>query len=102
MPNTASGGAGERFAAEYLRKKGYRIAAVNFRCRFGEIDIVAENGRYIAFVEVKTRGAGRFTHPFEAITPGKRARIVKTAQFYLLGHPTGLQPRFDAAAVFMP
>ena len=50
MPNTASGGAGERFAAEYLRKKGYRIAAVNFRCRFGEIDIVAENGRYIAFV----------------------------------------------------
>ena len=102
MPNTASGGAGERFAAEYLRKKGYRIAAVNFRCRFGEIDIVAENGRYIAFVEVKTRGAGSFTHPFEAITPGKRARIVKTAQFYLLGHPTGLQPRFDAAAVFMP
>ena len=88
MPNTASGGAGERFVAEYLRKKGYRIAAVNFRCRFGEIDIVAENGRYIAFVE--------------AITPGKRARIVKTAQFYLLGHPTGLQPRFDAAAVFMP
>ena len=102
MPNTASGGAGERFAAEYLRKKCYRIAAVNFRCRFGEIDIVAENGRYIAFVEVKTRGAGSFTHPFEAITPGKRARIVKTAQFYLLGHPTGLQPRFDAAAFFMP
>ena len=44
---------------------------------------------------------GDFVHPLEAITPAKRARIVKTAQFYLLAHPTKLQPRFDAAAVFM-
>lgn len=101
MVNTGAGKTGERLAADYLRKKGYSILAVNFRCRFGEIDVIAQNRKYIAFVEVKTRGAGSFVHPLEAITPAKRARIVKTAQFYLLAHPTKLQPRFDAAAVFM-
>ena len=101
MLNTGAGKTGERLAADYLRKKGYSILAVNFRCRFGEIDVIAQNRKYIAFVEVKTRGAGSFVHPLEAITPAKRARIVKTAQFYLLAHPTKLQPRFDAAAVSM-
>ncbi len=101
MPKTGAGKIGERFAAEYLRQKGYAIVAMNFRSRFGEIDIIAQNGRYIAFVEVKTRAAESLTHPFAAITPAKRMRIVKTAQYYLQGHPTQRQPRFDAAAVFM-
>ena len=90
MPNTGSGKIGEHFTAEYLKEKGYEILEMNFKSRFGEIDIVAQNDRYLIFV----------THPFEAITPGKRAKIIKTAQYYLLQHPTQLQPRFDAAAVF--
>ena len=91
----------ESRAAEYLESLGYHILVRNFRCRFGEIDVIAQNRKYIAFVEVKTRGAGSFVHPLEAITPAKCARIVKTSQFYLLAHPTKLQPRFDAAAVFV-
>lgn len=101
MPKTGSGKTGERFAAEYLRRKGFAIVTTNFRCRFGEIDIIAQNDRYILFVEVKTREVDSAGHPLEAITPGKQMRIVKTAQFYLQSHPTTHQPRFDAAAVFV-
>lgn len=100
MPNTASGKIGEHFAAEYLREKGYEIVDMNFKCRFGEIDVIAKNDRYLAFVEVKTRKMDGLTHPFESITPSKRAKVIKTAQFYLMKKPTNLQPRFDAAAIF--
>ena len=91
---------GEEAAAAYLRKKGFRIEAMNYRTRLGEIDIIAQNDRYLAFVEVKTRSADGLSHPFEAITPSKRAKVIKTAQYYLINHETNLQPRFDAAAVF--
>ena len=100
MVNTGAGKTGERLAADYLRKKGYSILAVNFRCRFGEIDVIAQNRKYIAFVEVKTRGAGSFVHPLEAITPAKRARIVKTAQFYRRSCSRALTPpRFSCAGM---
>ena len=91
---------GEECAAAYLRRHGYRILARNYSCRFGEIDVIAQNDRYLAFVEVKTRSADGLSHPFEAITPSKRAKVIKTAQYYLINHETNLQPRFDAAAVF--
>ena len=91
---------GEALACEYLRGRGCRIVACNYRSRFGEIDVIAQNDRYLAFVEVKTRSADGLSHPFEAITPSKRAKVIKTAQYYLLNHETNLQPRFDAAAVF--
>lgn len=96
MPNTGSGRLGEQLTAEYLEEKGYEIVGRNF----GEIDVIAQNDRYLAFVEVKTRSADGLSHPFEAITPSKRAKIIKTAQYYLINHETNLQPRFDAAAVF--
>lgn len=100
MPNTGTGKIGEHYTAEYLKEMGYELLELNFKSRFGEIDIIARNEKYLAFVEVKTRRTDGLTHPFEAITPGKRVKIIKTAQFYLLHHPTELQPRFDAAAVF--
>ena len=97
-------GAGSMAAAfaikKYLEEKGYEIVERNFKCRFGEIDVIAQNDRYLAFVEVKTRSADGLSHPFEAITPSKRAKVIKTAQYYLINHETNLQPRFDAAAVF--
>ncbi|MBO5252620.1 MAG: YraN family protein [Clostridia bacterium] len=100
MPETVTGKLGEYFTQQYLRRKGYEIVDVNFKSRFGEIDIIAKNDRYIAFVEVKTRKADGLSHPFESITPSKRAKVIKTAQFYLMRYPIDLQPRFDAAAVF--
>lgn len=74
MPNTGSGRLGEQLTAEYLEEKGYEIVERNFKCRFGEIDIIAQNDRYLAFVEVKTRSADGLSHPFEAITPSKSKR----------------------------
>ena len=93
---------GEALVAEDLGRKGWRIAARNFRCRFGELDIVAENGRYLAFVEVKLRKNDRFGSACEAVTPAKQRRLRAAAELYLMGRPTGLQPRFDVAEVYAP
>lgn len=93
---------GEEWVADRLRRQGWRIAARNFRCRLGEIDIIAENGIYLAFVEVKLRKNGQYGAACEAVTPSKQRKLRLTAQFYLMGHPTGLQPRFDVAEVYAP
>ena len=88
--------------AEKLRREGWTIAATNFRCRMGELDIVAQNEWYLVFVEVKLRRDGRYGAACEAVTPSKQRKLRLAAQFYLLGHPTGLQPRFDVAEVYAP
>ena len=93
---------GEALVAEDLRKKGWTIAAVNFRCRMGELDIVAENGRYLAFLEVKLRKNARFGAACEAVTASKQRKLLAAAQYYLMTHPTKLQPRFDVAEVYAP
>lgn len=93
---------GEDRAAEWLQARGWRITARNFRCRMGEIDLIAENGRYLAFVEVKLRKDGSYGAACEAVTPAKQRKLRLTAEFYLLGHPTALQPRFDVAEVYAP
>ncbi len=85
--------------AKLLRKKGFTVVEQNYRCRFGEIDIIAQNRQYIVFVEVKTRNSDSFFHPFEAVTPAKQRKILLTAGMYLEQHHISLQPRFDAAAV---
>ena len=94
-----TGKAGESHIAKYLEQKGYRILKRNYHCRFGEIDIIAENDAYLLFVEVKTREEGSLVNPFEAVTPAKQQRIVLTAGQFLVEHPTTKQPRFDVAAV---
>jgi putative endonuclease len=66
---------GEVLAARYLEDRGYRILVRNWRCRRGELDIVAEHGHDTVFVEVKTRSALGYGHPFESVTPVKRARL---------------------------
>ena len=93
---------GERLVAEELHARGWRIAATNYRCRYGELDVVAENGRYIVFVEVKLRKSGRFGLPMEAVTVAKQQKLRAAAQQYLLEYPAELQPRFDVAQVFAP
>lgn len=99
--NNHNGAIGEKIAVEKLLKSGYRILTCNYHSRFGEIDIIACDERYIVFVEVKTREQTSRYHPFEAITKAKQKKIGLTAQDYLQRKPSSLQPRFDAIAVIM-
>lgn len=99
MARVSRGAAGEVMAARYLRKKGYTLIAANYRTRFGEIDIIAADKKYIAFVEVKLRSRAAIYTPEEAVTPLKQQKIVKAAMQYLQMHPSDLQPRFDVIAI---
>lgn len=99
MANVSKGAAGEVLAARFLRDAGYDIVAANYRCRFGEIDIIAADDEYIAFVEVKTRSPKALYAPREAVVAAKQERIQKTALVFLQKHPTDLQPRFDVIEV---
>lgn len=93
---------GEEQAAEWLRRRGWRIVGRNFRCRMGEVDIIAADGRYLAFVEVKLRKDGRYGAACEAVTLSKQRKLRAAAEYYLLCRPTRLQPRFDVAEVYAP
>ena len=91
---------GEEIAAKYLRDKGYKIIDKNFRKGYGEIDIIAIQGRTLVFIEVKTRTSNRFGTPFEQITPFKIRALERTALFYKKLHPNlpdGL--RIDAVSI---
>ena len=77
MKINKSGVWGEIFAARYLRDNGYKIITGNFRSRMGEIDLVAQKGKYMCFVEVKTRTEGGMFPPADAVDREKRKRLVK-------------------------
>ena len=93
---------GEAAAAEFLRRKHYKITASGYSCRYGEIDLIAENWRYIVFVEVKLRRSARFALAREYVDRGKQDRIRTTAQMYLSQYPSRKQPRFDVIEIYAP
>lgn len=93
---------GEDRAAEYLRRKGFAIRAANWRCRFGELDLVAEDGTYLCFVEVKLRKNGAYGSAAEFVDRRKQEKLRAAAELYLVGHPTDLQPRFDVVEIYAP
>lgn len=94
---------GEALAAEELRKKGWRILAAGYRSRFGEIDLIAADGAYLAFVEVKLRKDANFVPGRAAVDRRKQARLRATAELWLAEHPgLALQPRFDVAEICAP
>lgn len=93
---------GEERVAEYLRRRGWRIIAAGYRCRFGEIDLIAESGKYIAFTEVKLRKDDSFAPGRVFVDARKQQRLRTTAELYLAEHPTELQPRFDVAEIYAP
>ena len=97
-----TGAWGEALAAEYLRKKQYKIVAANYSSRFGEIDIIARNWKYLVFVEVKLRKNARFARAREYVNRAKQDRLRVTASIYLSEHPTMLQPRFDVIEIYAP
>ena len=89
----------ERIAAEYLKDHGYRILEMNYYCKAGEIDIIAANDMYIAFVEVRTRDASAWESGAQTVRQRKRSLVIRAAGTYLARYPTELQPRFDIAQV---
>ena len=96
----AEGTWGESLVADYLRRRGCRLEAHSYRCRFGEIDLIAWDGDTLCFVEVKTRTNTQMGLPREYVTAQRQARLRKTAQFYLSSHELDCPARFDVAEVY--
>ena len=95
------GSHGEGLARRLLERKGYVIRDTNYRCPWGEVDLVAQQGDQLVFVEVRTRrGGGGFGGPEESITEAKVERLVATSQHYLQSHDLEGAPwRIDLVAV---
>ena len=93
---------GEAIAAEYLRKKGWKIIAAGWHCRHGEIDLIAVNRKYISFTEVKLRRSDKIAQAREFVDRHKQERLITSAELYLAQNPTRLQPRFDVMEVYAP
>ena len=91
---------GEALVAAYLRKRGYRILASQYRCRFGEVDLIAQRGEVLCFVEVKTRTNLSAGLPREAVGPRKRERLAAAARCYLSTFALDCPVRFDVAEVY--
>ena len=100
--NNLSGAWGEALAAEFLRKKKYTLVAAGYRSRFGEIDLIVTNKKYLVFVEVKLRKNANYAAAREYVDRHKQDRLRTTASMYLAEHPTKLQPRFDVVEIYCP
>ena len=100
--NNLSGAWGEAIAAQHLQKKRYSVVATNYRSRFGEIDLIVANRKYLVFVEVKLRKSDKFADAAAFVDNRKQDRIRTTAQLYLSEFPTVLQPRFDVVEIYAP
>ncbi len=92
---------GEDAAVKHLKKKGYKIAARNYSCKFGEIDIIARQGESLIFVEVKTRSSVLYGTPAEAVTYNKKQHIVNAAKHYLMQAEYDGNVRFDVIEVYL-
>ena len=93
---------GEERAARYLRLRGYRILGRNFRCRQGEIDIIAGKGDFVVFAEVKLRKNADFGEAREFVTSAKQRRVICAAEFWLMKTGCEKQPRFDVIEIYAP
>lgn len=102
MQKNVVGQSGEAFAAAFLEKKGYRVLERNYRSRFGEIDLIAQDGKTIVFVEVKARRTLRWGDPAQAVHHRKQQKIFQVAQLYLMRQEKEDVPcRFDVVEVII-
>lgn len=99
MTGNEKGNCGENIAAAYLIKNGYSVIGNNYHSRYGEIDIIAEKGDYIIFVEVKLRKKNSRVNAFESVSLSKQKKIIETSVIYLQENPTSLQPRYDVVSI---
>jgi putative endonuclease len=95
----ARGDAAENLAAAFLQRAGLTLVERNYRCRFGEIDLIAREGATLVFVEVRMRSSERFGGAAASITAAKRTKLLRTARFYLAGVGRAPQCRFDALLI---
>ena len=86
MKRKELGDIGEELARKFLKKKGYRIHETNFRCREGEIDIIAEQKDYLVFIEVRTKTSTSFGSPEESVTFAKKEKLIASALAYMGSH----------------
>ena len=95
------GNSGEAAVADYLRRRRYRIVASQYRCRFGEIDLIARSPEgVLCFVEVKARGLDAIAPARTAVTPAKQRRLRTSAEIYLAQYQLDCPCRFDVAEVY--
>ncbi len=95
------GASGEKLAADFLKKKSYEIVAINWRCRLGEIDLIARQGAVLIICEVKTRTSSRYGRPVEAVTAAKQARLRRLGEYYWsLLTERNLTVRFDVVSIY--
>ena len=101
MNNRQLGADYEKLAAEYLQSQGYEILEHNFRCRSGEIDLIAREDEYLCFVEVKYRAGSSCGSPLDAVNSHKQRQILKVAKYYLMrkGMTMDTPCRFDVVAI---
>ena len=101
---SALGALGERLASGHLERQGYRILERNFRCRMGEIDLIARRGSELVFAEVKLRKDASHGEAREFVTAAKQRKLLLTAEYYLSARPWAqdLQARFDVIEVYAP
>jgi putative endonuclease len=101
MPNNRAllGQQGEALARAHLEKDGYIVRAKNYRCPWGEVDIVVEKDGEVVFVEVRARRSKRFGTPEESVTALKRKHLVSTAYHYIEAHDLTLPWRIDLIAI---
>ncbi|MFT5698740.1 MAG: putative endonuclease [Desulforhopalus sp.] len=91
---------GETEASHYLKRKGYEIIKTNFRCRYGEIDLIARKADVVIFIEVKTRTNNDFGGPAAAVDYRKQKQISKVAHHYMVTHHNDdIDARFDVIAI---
>ena len=99
-PRMELGRSGEDAALRLYTAAGFRVAARNWRCALGEIDLVLERGALLVFCEVKTRRGDRLGGPFESVTPVKQRKLRQLGEAFLTRWPTGIRDvRFDVASV---
>lgn len=100
--NNLAGAWGEALAAEYLRKKRYKIVAAGYRCRYGEIDLIVQNKTTLVFVEVKLRKSADYAPAWEYVDKRKQDRLRTTASLFLSQNPIDLPARFDVIEIYAP
>ena len=97
----SKGRQGEEIAVEYLKNNGYRIVEKNYRNCFGEIDVVAQEGATVVFVEVKTKNTPCYDHPAAAVDLRKQQRLCKVAATYIIKKRLTHHPvRFDVVSIY--
>ncbi|MCR5546303.1 MAG: YraN family protein [Lachnospiraceae bacterium] len=101
MDNRKTGTKYEELAANKLKEEGYEILEMNYRCRIGEVDIIAKDKEYLVFVEVKYRKTSKAGMPQEAVNYKKQKKISATAAYYLMSHHyrDDVSVRFDVVSV---